>query len=214
MFAAVWWRGEFVGVVVAGEDWLAAEPGGVDFAAEGFAEVGGDLVAVVEHVGGEGEDGVGVEGYEVGVLAGFDGADVGGEAGETCGRGGGPVGELREGEFAAGALGPENGEGGGERGDAAPGEVEAAGLLRRVAWAVEALHVRRAGGVVGGDEVDGAVDEGLPELFAVGGAADGGRGLAEGGAVGIVLDGFGGEVEEVRAGFDGDGKAFALGCVR
>ncbi len=116
-------------VLVRVKTCLAAEPGGVDLAAEGFAEVGGDLVAVVEHVGGEGEDGVGVEGDEVGVLAGFDGADVGGEAGEACGCGGGPVGELREREFAAEALGPENGDGGGERGDAAPGEVEAAGLF-------------------------------------------------------------------------------------
>ncbi len=67
-----------VGIVVSlGEDGLASEPGGADVAAEGFAEVGGDLVAVVEHVGGEGEGGVGIEGYEVGVLAGFDGADCG-----------------------------------------------------------------------------------------------------------------------------------------
>ena len=49
-----------------------------------------------------------------------------------------------------------------------------------------------------------------PASFA--GAADGGRGLAEGRAVGVVGDGFGGEVKEVGTGFDGDGKAFVLGC--
>ena len=81
MFAALGWGGEFVGAVTAGEDGLAAEPSGVDFAAKGFAEVGRDFVAVVEHVFGEGEGGFGVEGYEVGVLAGFDAAGVGGEAG-------------------------------------------------------------------------------------------------------------------------------------
>jgi len=63
------------------EDAVASEPGGTDLAAEGFAEVGRDLVAVVEHVRGEGEECVGVEGDEVGVLAGLDGAEVGGEAG-------------------------------------------------------------------------------------------------------------------------------------
>ena len=64
--------------------------------------------------------------------------------------------------------------------------------------------------MVGDDEVDGAVAEGLPEGFAVGAAADGRRALEEGGAVGDV---FGGEVEVVGAGFDGDGKAFGAGGV-
>ena len=84
--------GEFVDVIGAGEDAVAAEPGGADLAAEGFAEVRRDFVAVVEHVFGEGEDCVRVEGYEVGVLAGFDGADAGGETGEVGGSGGGPLG--------------------------------------------------------------------------------------------------------------------------
>ena len=67
----------------------------------------------------------------------------------------------------------------------------------------------RAGGVVGGDEVDGAVEEGLPECSRLAALRMGGRALEEGGAVGDV---FGGAVEVVGAGFDGDGKAFALGC--
>ncbi len=57
---------------------------------------------------------------------------------------------------------PEDGEGGGEAGDAAPGEVEAAGALMFVLAIFQSFHVRWAGRVVGGDEVDGAVDEGLP----------------------------------------------------
>ena len=107
---------------------------------------------------------------------------------------------MREGEFAAEALGPEDGDGGGQRGDAAPGEVEATELVGvcrgrlagRNVGGVHALHVRGAGGVVGGDEVQGAIDEGGPELFAVGGGADGGGGFAEGWAIGVLLDGFGG----------------------
>ncbi len=52
VFAALGWVGEFVCVVVAGENSVASEVGGVDAASESFAEVGGDLMAVVEHVFG------------------------------------------------------------------------------------------------------------------------------------------------------------------
>jgi hypothetical protein len=49
----------------------------VDGCRGGFRLVGGDFVAVVEH-GVRVKVAFGVEGDEVGVLAGFDGADVGG----------------------------------------------------------------------------------------------------------------------------------------
>jgi hypothetical protein len=68
--------------------------------------------------------------------------------------------------------------------------------------------VGRAGGVVGGDEVDEAGLEGLPQLLAVVAGADGWGALGEGVA---VADVFGGEVEIVGAGFDGEGKAFLSG---
>jgi hypothetical protein len=44
-------------------------------------------VAVVEDLGGDGEVGVGIEGDEVGVLAGFDGAGEVSDADELRGRG-------------------------------------------------------------------------------------------------------------------------------
>ena len=64
-----------------------------------------------------------------------------------------------------------------------------------------------AGRVVGGDEVDDAAAQGLPELFAIGGTADGWSTLEERCAVGDV---FGGDVQEVGASLDGDGKACVL----
>ena len=59
--------------------------------------------------------------------------------------------------------------------------------------------------MVGDDHVDDAIAEGLPEGLLVGVVADGWGALEEGCS---VRDVFGGEVEVMGAGFDGDGEAF------
>ena len=71
-----------------------------------------------------------------------------------------------------------------------------------------AFHGFRAWGVVGGDKVDEAFAQRLPELVAIFGVTDGRGAFVEGAAVGDV---FGGEVEVVRAGFDGDGETVFFG---
>ena len=64
------------------EDPIAAQPRGVHLAAERFAEVRGNLMAVVQHGFCKGKAGFGVEHYEVGVLARLDGADLRREPGK------------------------------------------------------------------------------------------------------------------------------------
>ena len=100
----------------------------------------------------------------------------------------------------AGGVRPHDGQRDGEAGDAAPGEIEAA--------FVEALHLGRAGRVVGDDHVDDAFAQTLPERFAVGAAADGRRALEQRRAVGNL---FRGKVQIVRAGLDRDRQAFRAG---
>ena len=60
--------------------------------------------------------------------------------------------------------------------------------------------------MIGRDEVDRSIAEGLPQLFAIVAAANGRGALEE---CGSSWNCFGGEVQIVRAGFNGYGKTFS-----
>ncbi len=89
----------------------------------------------------------------------------------------------------------------GKSGDAAPGLLEVSGI--------EPFHLWWARGVVAGDQVDDAGEQAFPQAVLVDFAANWRGALEERCAVGNI---FGGEVQVVGAGLDGDGQALGA-CV-
>ena len=136
---------------------------------------------------------------EVGVVPDGDGA-LAGDAEARAGVGREPPGDVAQLDAELLACGPHRRQPELNRGDASPCLAEVAGVLD--------LEVHGARRVVGGDVVDGAVLESLPQGLAVVVLAQRRAALVLGGAVGDEL---GGEGEVVRTGLDGDLDALLLG---
>lgn len=137
------------------EENLIAKHYQINPSAEGFVEEGGVLGFGFHEILGEGGGGLGVEEGEVGGLAFGDGWDV--EGHEAAGLGGVFFDEGVPAEFSFfDEVVVEGDDGGIEAGDAVGGAYEILGFLE---WGV--------GGVVGGDEVEGAVEEAFEEALVV-----------------------------------------------
>jgi hypothetical protein len=138
---------------------LAPKEGGFNLAAQCLAEIRGNWMTVVQAAFRNNEFPFGVEDYEIGVVARGQTAFAICTAGEVGGSFGHPAGNVVEGKSTLDGFCVYHWERNGETGDASPGGLE-------IAFG-EALHFGRAGGMIRGDEVDGFVAEGLPELFAI-----------------------------------------------
>ena len=119
------------------------------------------------------------------------------QAGQPGRRGAHPPGQVGDREAALPRAGPHRGQGELQRGDPAPGAAEVSGL--------DLLQIGRAGRVVGRDQVEDSLAEGLPEPFPVLRRADRRSALEGDAAVGDLA---GGERQIVGAGLGRDQEPF------
>ena len=185
------------GKLAVAENPLTAKIGGFHFAAQNFTEIRGDRMAKVQAVFGDDESAFGVEDYEVGVVACGEAALAFVAAGQSCWSLGHPAHDIGERETALRGFGVHQRKCDGKAGDAAPGGAE-------ISFG-EAFHFGWAGRMIGGDEVDGSIAKGLPQLLTIVAIANWWGALEEGGS---LRNGLRGEMKIVRAGFYSYGQTF------
>src|SRR5579863_870876 len=179
------------------ENLLAAKIGGFHFAAQSFAEIGGDWVAIVQTVFSDDESAFGIEDDEVGVIACGEAAFAFVAAGKSCGSLRHPARDIGERKTALRGFGVHQRKSDGKAGDAAPGGAE-------ISFG-EAFYFGRAGRMICGDEVDRSIAKRLPQLFAICAIANWRGALEERGS---LRNGFGGKMQIVRASFYSYGQTF------
>lgn len=180
------------GKFAVAENRYAAKIGGFHNAAKFFSEVWRNRMAEMETIRSDDELGVGIENDKVSVIAGRDAAFRARAASKIGGSCGHPESDVIERKTAANGFGVNDRQGNGEAGNAAPRGLE-------VPFG-NAFHFRRAGRMVGDDEVDKAIAKALPKLVAIFAAANRWSAFEERRFIG---NGFGVEMQIMRTGFDG-----------
>ena len=158
------------------------------------------LMSMIQHQRVHGDWGIGAPDDKVGIESGGEPALAMLQPGQPRGCGAHSLGQSHDIQTAQARLVPHGWQAELERRDAAPRLEEVTAIWR--------LALRRARGMIGGDEVDVSIDDGTPECFARIGVPDGRRTLALRAAIGDFL---GRKGEVVRAGFARDGDTAGAG---